>query len=137
MLVVWENKTGEARILLPTPDGGGGQGAEMQPLWPAEGTEPEPGLPLWSPGRRVGEPGLTRVSVGGRGRREELEPPAPEGQGYQSTAPSRFPYPGSARSLQYVLLVTHHSFPLLSVCRLKKRAWWTMWFSSITRRLSR
>lgn len=73
------------------------------------------------------------VEAGGR----NLSLLPPEGQGYQSTAPSRFPYPGSARSLQYVLLVTHHSFPLLSVCRLKKRAWWTMLFSSITLRLSR
>lgn len=44
----------------------------------------------------------------------------PEGRGYQSTAPSRFPYPGSARSRQYVLLVTHHSFPLPSVCLLRE-----------------
>lgn len=86
MLVVQGNKTGEAKILLPTPNGGVGNGLRGRPSGQQRG---------WSQssGAVSGEPGLTRMcmSVGGRGRREESEPPAPEGQGYQSTAPSRFP----------------------------------------------
>lgn len=52
----------------------------MQPLWPAEGGGPEPGLPLWCPGQWAGEPGLTRVSMSGAeagGKNWSLLPPGP------------------------------------------------------------
>lgn len=119
MPVVWGTQQDwEARTLLPTPQAGVGGGLRRKPLWPAEGEGPEPGLPSVS-GPRVGG-AWPRPCVRG-GRREGPGPPAP-GAGATRARPVQFPWPGSARRRQYVLLVTHHSFPLLSVCRLGKGA---------------
>lgn len=85
-----EMRLGKHESCFP-PQTQGGRWAERQPFRLAQGRGPETGLPLRSSGQCFGEPGLALESMGKWGQEGGAGASCPRVQGYQSTAPSRFP----------------------------------------------